>query len=47
MFILPSVSSRLQLWSVSRTSIYENSVLKVFKKLNSWVKYLITDQMIY
>ena len=45
--MLSSASSRLQLWSVIRTSIHENSVLKVFKKLNSWVKYPITDQMSY
>ena len=31
-FILSSISSGLEYWSVNHTSIYENSELKVFKK---------------
>ena len=33
-FILPSISRGLEFWSVSHTSIYENSELKVFKNIN-------------
>ena len=31
MFILSSIASGLEFWSVHHTSIYENSELKVFK----------------
>ena len=31
MFILSSICGDLEIWSVSHTSIYENSELKVFK----------------
>ena len=31
MFILTSISSGLEFWSVKQTSIYENSDLKVFE----------------
>ena len=34
MFILSSISSDLQFWSVNHTSIYKNSKLKVFKNIN-------------
>ena len=34
MFILSSISSGLEFWSVSHTSIYENSELKVLKNIN-------------
>ena len=34
MFILSSISSGLEFCSVNNTSIYKNSELKVFKKLN-------------
>ena len=47
MFILSSVSSGLEFWSLNHTSIYENSELKVLKTLNFLVKYLGIDQMIY
>ena len=33
MFILSSISSGLEFWSVNHTSIYENSQLKVFKNV--------------
>ena len=33
MFILSSISSDLEFWSVNHTSIYENSELKVFKNI--------------
>ena len=33
MFILSSISSGLEFWSVSHTSIYENSELKVLKNI--------------
>ena len=45
MFVLSSVSSGLEFWSVHHTSIYENYESKVFK--NFEVKYLIIDQKIY
>ena len=34
MFILSSISSNLEFWSVNYTSTYENSELKVFKNKN-------------
>ena len=33
MFILSSISSGLEIWSVNQTSIYENSESKVFKNI--------------
>ena len=33
MFVLLSASSDLEFWSVSHTSIYENSELNVFRNL--------------
>ena len=33
MFVLSSISSSLEFWSVNYTSIYENSALKVFKNI--------------
>ena len=33
MFILSSISSALEFWSVNHTSIYENPELKVFKNM--------------
>ena len=33
MFILSSISSGLEFWSVNHNSIYENSELKVFKNI--------------
>ena len=33
MFILSSISSGAQFWSVNHTSIYENSELMVFKNI--------------
>ena len=33
MFILSSISSGLEFWSVNHTSIYENSELNVFKNI--------------
>ena len=33
MFILSSISSSLEFWSVNHTSKYENSELKVFKNM--------------
>ena len=47
MFISSSISSGLEFWSVSQTSIYENSELKVFKKIkflceiSNWPKDLL------
>ena len=46
MFILSSISSGLEFWSVNHTSIYENSELKVFNNIK-FLKYLIISQMIY
>ena len=34
MFILSSIASGLEFWSVYHTLIYENSELKVFKNIN-------------
>ena len=34
MFILSSISSGLEFWSVNHILIYENSELKVFKNIN-------------
>ena len=34
MFILSSISRGLEFWSVTHTSIYENSKLKVFKNIS-------------
>ena len=33
MFILSSISSGLEFWSLNHTSIYENSKLKVFENI--------------
>ena len=33
MFILSSVSSGVEFWSVNHTSVYESSELKVFKNI--------------
>ena len=33
MFILSCISNRLEFWSLNHTLIYENSELKVFKKM--------------
>ena len=35
MFILSSLSSGLEFWSLNHTSMYENSDLKVFKNIKS------------
>ena len=35
MFILSSVSSGLEFWSLNHTSVYENSGLKVSKNIKS------------
>ena len=34
MFVLSSISSGLEIWSVSHTSIYKNWESKVFKNIN-------------
>ena len=47
MFLLSSISSGLEFWSVNHTSTYANSESKAFKNISFGVKYLITDQMIY
>ena len=48
MFILPSISSSLEFWSVNQTSLYENSESKVFKNItflsemsNNWPNVLL------
>ena len=48
MFILSSISSGLEVWSVNYTSIYENCELKVFKNIkflgelfNNWPNELL------
>ena len=48
MFILSSISSGFKFWSVSHTSIYENSASNVFKKIkflgeisNNWPNELL------
>ena len=48
MFILSSIFSGLDLWSVNHTSIYENSESKVFLKVKflgeiskNWLNYLL------
>ena len=46
MFILSFISSNLEFWSVSHTSVYENSELNVFKNIIFFVKYLVIDQII-
>ena len=46
MFILSSMSSSLEFWSVNHNSVYENSELKLLKIWNSWVKYVILDQIV-
>ena len=33
MFVLSSISSGLEFWSVNHTSVYENSESKVFKNM--------------
>ena len=47
MFTLPSISSGLELWSVNRTLIYENSESEVFENIIFFVKYLVIDKMAY
>ena len=47
MFILSSISSSLEFWSVNHTSIYENSKSNIYKNIKFWVKYLTIDQTIY
>ena len=47
MFILSSISSGLEFWSVNHTTIHENSETKDFEIIKFSVKYLIIDQMIY
>ena len=37
-FILSSISIGLELWSVNHTSIYENSELKAFKNIKSFIE---------
>ena len=46
MFILSSMSSSLEFWSVNHTSVYENSELILLEIWNSWVKYVILDQIV-
>ena len=46
MFILSSISSGLKFWSVSHTSLYENSESDVFKNIK-FFWYLIIDPKIY
>ena len=48
MFILSSISSDFEFWSVNHTSIYENYEFKVFKNIellgeiaNNWPNYLL------
>ena len=42
MFILPSNSNSLELWSVNDTSMHENSELKVFGEISSnWTNDLL------
>ena len=48
MFILSSISKRLEIWSVNHTSIYKNSESNVFKNIkfsgeisNNWPKDLL------
>ena len=48
MFILSSISSGLEFWSVNQTSIYENFELKVLKNMkffgeisSNWRNYLL------
>ena len=36
MFILSSISRGLEFWSVTQTSMYENSKSKVFKNIKFW-----------
>ena len=38
MFILSSIYSALEFWSVSHTSMYKNSELKVLKNIKFWGK---------
>ena len=46
MFILSSIFSGLEFWSVKHTSVYENSELNIFKNINffgkdSWILLII------
>ena len=48
MFILSSISRSLESWSVNRTSIYQNSELKIYKNTkisgeisNNWTNNLL------
>ena len=36
MFILSSISRGLEFWSLTQTSMYENSKSKVFKNIKFW-----------
>ena len=46
MFILSSISSYLEFWSVNHTSIYENSELNVFRNMK-FLEEIIIDEVIY
>ena len=45
MFILSSVSSSFEFWSVNHTSVYENSELKVFGWNNNWPNDLLVKNV--
>ena len=47
MFILSSICSGLEFWSVCHSLISKNSELKFFKNIKVLGEYLIIDQMIY
>ena len=52
MFILSSISSGLEIWSINHTSIYENSESKDFKNIrfldeisNNWLNDLLETKV--
>ena len=47
MFVLSSLSSSLESWSINYTLKYRNSELKAFKDITLLDKYLIIVQMSY
>ena len=47
MFILFSVFSAVEFWSVNHTSMYKNSKLKVSKNIKVFGEYLVIDQTNY
>ena len=47
MFLLSSISSGLEFWSINHTSIYENSDVNNFENIKVLGETLVIDQTIY